>query len=143
MNIESCIAGNGVSEYLALRAHSSFQSVLEPFFYGFRTIVRQFSGRFQVVSDCFRNVFYGFRTAFCFCSAWRARRFSVACCGAFRPAAPNKPGQRARPAAALYSPACSRGVDRVCEQMAASKSTCCCTAARFAPLSFISASCWL
>ena len=66
-------------------------------------------------------------------------------CGAFlrpaalfvRPAAPNEPGQRARPAVTLYSLACSRGVDRVCEQMAASKSTCCCTAARFAPLSFL------
>ena len=62
-------------------------------------------------------------------------------CGAFRSACG---AERTRPkAAALYSPACSRGVDRVCEQMAASKSTCCCTAARFAPLSFVPASCWL
>ena len=42
----------------------------------------------------------------------------------------------------------SRSVGRVCKQMAASKSICCCTAARFAPLLFVPAAagpgsfCW-
>ena len=71
------------------------------------------------------------------------RRFRSAC-GAFRSACGAETNQAKEPACGGSLLTClltRRGSGL--EQMAACKSTCCCTAARFAPLSFVPASCWL